>query len=523
MTAHTVSKPPVAEAYLSAREQFDSIITQLRSSQTQCMKLNQVEELLETEGRELLRRLLQGHLDERSPGAVEEPVLDASGRNHSQRRLHTRSIKTIFGKVELRRAAYGGRDLESLHPLDTELNLPPELYSHSLRRRVAEEVAKHSYDEAVISLPKQVGSLVPKRQCQELVERAAQDFESFYQNRRAASAEQVRASSEILVISSDGKGIPMQTADLREATRMAVLQREPHLKHRLSKGEKKNAKRMAAVAAVYTTAPFVRTAEQIVRELHPVGELPPERPRPEGKRLWASIKQGAKDVIDQAFAEALRRDPKQIKHWVMLADGDRWQLSFLKQAAQKNGVKPLIILDLIHVIERLWSAAWALHPRGDPAAEQWVNVRLLEILRGKSSAVAAGVRRSASLRKLTAGERAPIDKCADYLLKYRAYLHYDQYLAAGYPIATGVIEGACRYLVKDRMEVTGARWSLDGAEAVLRLRALRASGDMDEYWEYHLKQEQQRNHVAHYADGKVPQVLHEARCKGNASHLRLIK
>jgi len=523
MTARALSKPPVADAYLSAREQLDSIITQLRSSQSQCMKLNQIEELLRTEGRELLRRLLQGHLDERSPGVVEAPVLDANEQSHSHLRLQTRPIKSIFGKVELTRAAYGGRSLSSLHPLDAELNLPPEIYSHTLRRHVAEEVAKDSYDETVISLPKQVGSLVPKRQCQELVERAAQDFESFYQQQREASAEQVRTSGQILVISSDGKGVPMRKADLREATRLAALERQPRLKHRLSKGEKTSAKRMAAVAAVYTTAPFVRTPEQIVRELQPHGELPPERPRPEQKRLWASVKQGAKEVINQAFAEALRRDPERIKDWVMLADGDRRQLSYLEQTAQKYGVKSLIILDLIHVTERLWSAAWALHPTADPKAEQWVSAHLLEILRGKSSQVAAGIRRSATLRGLTAKERAPIDQCADYLLNYRDYLHYDQYLAAGYPIATGVIEGACRYLVKDRMEITGARWSLDGAEAVLRLRALRASGDFDEYWGYHLNQEQQRNHAAHYANGQVPQVLHENNCKGKASHLRLIK
>jgi hypothetical protein len=523
MTAHAVSKPTEADAYLSAREQFDFIITQLRSSQAQCMKLNHVEEFLESDGRELLRRLLQGHLNERSPGVVEAPVLDAKGRNHSHLRLQTRSIKTIFGKVELTRAAYGGRDLESLHPLDAELNLPPDVYSYSLRQRVSEEVAKHSYDEAVTSLSKQIGSSMPKRQCQELVERAAQDFESFYQRQRETSAEEVRAKNEILAISSDGKGVLMRISDLREVTRTAALERKPHLKHRLSKGEKTNAKRMATVAAVYTTARFVRTPEQVVRELKPIGELPPERPRPEQKRLWASLKQGAKEVINQAFAEALRRDPERIKDWVMLSDGDRKQLFYLEQSAQEYGVKPLIILDLIHVTERLWSAAWALHSTGAPAAEQWVSVRLLEILHGKSSSVAAGIRRSATLRGLTAEERAPIDKCADYLLKYRDYLHYDQYLAAGYPIATGVIEGACRYLVKDRMEVTGARWSLDGAEAVLRLRALRASGDFDEYWKYHLEQEQQRNHAAHYANSEVPQVLHNNGCKGKASHLRLIK
>lgn len=105
----------------------------------------------------------------------------------------------------------------------------------------------------------------------------------------------------------------------------------------------------------------------------------------------------------------------------------------------------------------------------EPQAEQWVSERLLEILRGRSSQVAAGIRRSATRRGLGAKVRLPLDKCADYLLKYRDYLRYDQYLAAGLPIATGVIEGACRRLVKDPMGLTGARWRLAGAEAVLTL------------------------------------------------------
>ena len=120
-------------------------------------------------------------------------------------------------------------------------------------------------------------------------------------------------------------------------------------------------------------------------------------------------------------------------------------------------------------------------------------------------------------------ERAPLDKCADYLLKYRAYLRYDQYLTAGYPIATGVIEGACRYLVKDRMEVTGARWRLPGAEAVLRLRSLRVSGDFDAYWEFHLEQEQKRHHTVHYAGGKVPTPNPGLGSQAKGSQLRLVK
>ncbi len=145
------------------------------------------------------------------------------------------------------------------------------------------------------------------------------------------------------------------------------------------------------------------------------------------------------------------------------------------------------------------------------------------ILQGRSSQVAAGIRRSATLLKLSPQARTPVDKCADYLLKYRDFLRYDEYLAAGYPIATGVIEGACRYLVKDRMELTGARWSLAGAEAVLQLRALRASGDLAPYWKFHLEQEQKRHHAKLYADEQPPAIKYEPEPKAKASHLRLVK
>ena len=119
--------------------------------------------------------------------------------------------------------------------------------------------------------------------------------------------------------------------------------------------------------------------------------------------------------------------------------------------------------------------------------------------KGERVQVAAGMRRSATKRRLTAGQREPVDQCADYLRKHQSYLAYDQYLGAGLPIGSGVIEGACRHLVKDRLGLTGARWRLRGAEAVLRLRALRSSGDFDEYWRYHEAQELDRTHRQRYA------------------------
>ena len=106
------------------------------------------------------------------------------------------------------------------------------------------------------------------------------------------------------------------------------------------------------------------------------------------------------------------------------------------------------------------------------------------------------MRRAATLCQLSANERKPVDTCADYLLKYRDMLHYDDSLAQGFPIATGVIEGACRHLVKDRMAITGARWRLRSAEAVLKLRSLRSSGDREAYWDFHKAQELKRNHTS---------------------------
>ena len=169
-----------------------------------------------------------------------------------------------------------------------------------------------------------------------------------------------------------------------------------------------------------------------------------------------------------------------------------------------------IVVDFIHVAQYVWEAALALFPENPPEQDGWVRAHLLEILRGKASLVAAGIRRSATLRQMAAAERKPLDVCADYLLSYAPYLQYDKALAEGVPIATGVIEGACRHLVEDRMNLTGARWSLAGAEAVLRLRALRASDDFDVYWEFHEEQEYERNHASQYADHHVPEIIPSA-------------
>ncbi len=511
---------PLEQAYDQARENFEHIVGYLDSEEASSMTHSELERELEKKGRELMRKLLQEHLDNRGPGKCAPPVEGADGTVRSSVRLQERELETVFGTVSVERAGYGKKESESLHPLDAQLNLPDERYSLELRRRVAEEAAKSSFDETREGIGKTTGGHIPKRQIEELVKRAARDFDAFYEMRNAVTDED-HATGSVLVTSVDGKGVVMRTQDLREQTRKAAEVRVHKMGMRLSKGEKKNAKRMATVATVYTIAPFVRTPEDLVDEASCALVRTP-RPQPEKKRVWASLEKTPEQVIEDALAEAGHRDPTGKKTRVALVDGNKTQIRELRKMARKNGLNLTIIVDIIHVIEYLWAAGRAFHPESGPDLESWVRHRLLEVLRGKAGLMAGGMRRSATRRGLCPGARKPVDTCARYLLNHSPYLRYDCYLAKGFPIATGVIEGACRHLVKDRMDVTGARWSLTGAEAVLRLRALRSSHNFDEYWVFHEAKEYERTHQTLYAGGIVPAVTASLPARKRA-HLKMIK
>ena len=309
-----------------------------------------------------------------------------------------------------------------------------------------------------------------------------------------------------MVLTFDGKGVVLHREDLREATRKAAERRRRQREqlspfNRLKPGEKKHSKRMATVAPVYTVAPFVRSAEEFLQSLMPrqpvakseKNKTPAVRPRPVAKRLWASLEREPGEVTVEAMLEAERHDPERVKHCVVLVDGAETQLDLVEARAAEFGVEVTVILDIIHVVEYVWKAAHVFHREGSPELSHWAWTRVRSILEGKATRVAASMRRAATVAGFSRDTRKPVDTCADYLLKYAPYLHYDRYLAVGYPIATGVIEGACRYLVRDRMELTGARWRLVGAEAVLKLRSLRASGDFDEYWNFHEARGYERN------------------------------
>lgn len=495
---------PARDIFAAAREQYASLERFLVSDEAQDKTHSELERELEKKGMELLRQLYQAHLDLRGPGEAGGPVRGSDDIERDDVRLHERGLETIFGEVKVERAGYGAPGVGSLHPLDAELNLSPELYSHELRRRVAQAAAEGSFDQVVAELSERGGGQVGKRQAEELASRAAQDFDAFYKQRTGTAVE----PGSFLVISVDGKGVVVRPEDLRAKTRRKAKRRDPKRQKRLSPGEKRNAKRMATVATVYSIAPQVRAAEQVIRAPGPKLVTGGKPPRASQKRVWASLEKTSEQVITEAVEEALRRDPEGARQpWVVLVDGLEHQLKLLHQVFGGRSLAPTIVLDFVHVMEYVWKAGMALFGVDHPAVESWVGEQLLGILGGRSDSIAAGIRDQVTGRRLSAEKRKTVNRCANYLLKNAAYLRYREYLGQGLPIASGVIEGACRFLVKDRLEVTGARWSLAGAESVLRLRALKASGDFDEYWRFHEEQEFKRHHSARYAEGQVVPTL----------------
>jgi len=465
-----------------------------------------LERWLRAEQQELMRLLLTSHARLRGQERAVEPVVGADGvqRTHVHEDK-TRQVGTVFGTVEVPRTTYAGRRLSGLSPVDGHMNLPAGQYSLEVERQVAKFVARLSFDATVETMAEQTGAKVAKRQAEELARRAAMDFDLFYE---WSYFDPDLETSDLLTLTFDQKGVVLHKQDLTEATRKAAESSRSKLETRTSTGEaKRGRKRMAMVAAVYTVAPYWRTAQDVIAGLRRVRVASPKpRPRPEYKRVWASITNEPKVVVAAAFDEASARDPEHKKHWFVVVDGDSKLKRWVRAEARRHDVQVTLVLDFIHALEYLWKAGRAFHAESGTELEAWVLERLEKMLQGGISNVVAGMTRMATVRGLDAKTRKPVDKAARYLLKRKDMMRYDKLLAMGAPIASGIIEGACRHLINDRLDLTGARWRLLSAEAVMRLRSLLASRDFDEYWEFHEQQEAERNHLSRYADRRIPQT-----------------
>ncbi|MDF1556493.1 MAG: ISKra4 family transposase [Deferrisomatales bacterium] len=463
---------------IRARQVFAEMESWAHSAEALVLPVDAVEREMERRGREACRLMLQSNVDARGTGHVGPrlEVLKSAGGVDERRaaREDERKVVSIFGPVRARRTACTARARETVRPLDEMLELPARGQSYEVQRRLIEEVVRGPFDEAVAALERNTGNRLSKRTAEQLALEASRDFEAFYARR---SAPRAARTGPVPVAAVDCKGVPMVKPGGAEH------------RVRLKKGDKANKKKMATVATAHTQLERVRTAEEVVASLFKDGPRE-ERPRvaPEHKRVWASLERPMQDVFRELATEVARRDPRGVKKRALVMDGQR---SLWRRAGRRlKGF--VLVLDLLHVLEYLWKAAPAFFGEGTPQAEAWVRNHALMILEGRVSQVIKGMRQSATKRGLRGARRKAVESAANYFRANRSRMRYDQYLAQGLPIASGTVEGACKNLVEDRMERSGMRWQIPGAEAVLKLRAIYLGRDMQQYWTFHKRQEQLR-------------------------------
>jgi hypothetical protein len=408
-------------------------------------------------------------------------TLPTGEESHRLPDLHQRRYVSIFGVFDLQRVVYGSREGQHLDfvPLDNRLQLPASDFSYVLQDWDQNLCVEQAFGQArsvvakMLRLPQSVDSLEHMNQAM------AKDAPTFLLNRPLPAT-----AGEILVTSTDGKGIVM---------RRTAADRAPPA-HR-TKGDKASQKRMATVGTVYSVDRYVRTPEQVVAALFRDAPEPSrDRPRPQHKHVWASLAvdeepgSGMQQVFAWLVGEVAQRNPDLAKPMVYISDGQEslWQA----RADWLPAYNSVDILDVLHVTPRLWQAAHVFHPEKSDQAEQFVRHHLLRVLQGKTASVVRRFRALGRAQALSAAKKKTLRTLCAYLSKNRHRMRYDAYLAAGYPIASGAIEGACRHLVKDRMERAGMHWTVVGAQAMLNVRSVYCSDAWDEYQAYRIEREQ---------------------------------
>ena len=492
--------PLAVDRFQSAREHFEKVLDWLGSPEAP-MDHSVLETEVVERGREALRLAAQARLDLLT---AKEKAAQTPAPEGVEVRPRTRQIESTLGRLRFRRLGYKAPNKRVRFPLDEALNLPADLYTHPLRQRVVAEARARAFDGVVEQVDATTGGHVPKRQAEELVVAAAQDFDTFYAQRKPAN--DGLAGNAHLMASCDSKGIRVLPQALRDATRKeaeAAAAEAVRGDPMESKKLRLHDRRMAVVTAVWEQQPTPRTATDIVDELQraPGGSKRDKVPlaRPENKRLVASIEKSMAPSVTEMFNELDRRDPSRERCVAILVDGDENQQTAILDQARRSDRTVMVILDVIHMIHYLWLAGSALCRNKDKAKRRratdvWVARHLLLVLTSGAEPLIAAIGAATAAKRLTKRQRKPIDKALKYFQRNSTHLDYPTFLALGLPIASGIIEGACRHLIQDRLGITGARWDLPGAEAILRLRAIHSNGDAEAYWEFHRHQEGQRNY-----------------------------
>jgi hypothetical protein len=481
----------VENRFCKVAKVFSEMLDKVQRAAERGDAVHEVEELTLSSLLEMGRRTVVAYIQEQKEGLPQPQVIEHEGKSlHRLPEPRTRPYVSAFGPTPFVRDVYATRETQrqEVVPLDAKLGMPQSDTSYLLQKWSGARFVKESYTESRATLQDILG-FAPSVNClEDMAAAAAEHADACFAQEEVVD----RATEEaIMVVTSDCKGVPMRKAD---APRKKHGDDAPRGK-RLKKGEKNGQKRMACVGGIYSVAPFPRTADDVLNEILRK-EKQQQRPKPQNKRLRAVLTRemdgqevNAKDVIFDWLAKELQqRDPHEQRTVVAVMDGE----SKLRDLQELKISRAIGILDIWHVTEYLWALAYCFYREGSDEAEVFVETYLRKLLEGKVNRVIGGIRQMATKRGLSPKKWQDVEDCLTYFAVRCEYMKYDEYLAAGYPIGSGVVEGACRHLVKDRMEQAGMRWRIAGAQAILSLRSIYLNDDWEAFHADRIRTEQRK-------------------------------
>jgi len=481
----------IEDRFYKVAKVFSAMLGKVQRAAKRGDAVHEVEEMTWSGLIETGREVVVAYIQEQAEELPRPEVIEHEGK--TLRRLpeqRTRPYVSAFGPTPYQRDVYATRETQrqEVVPLDAKLGMPESDTSYLLQKWSGTQFVKESYKESRGTLLGILG-FAPSVNClEDIAATASEHADNYFAQQEAVDP---MTEEEILVATSDCKGVPMRKVDAPQKKQAEDVPRQKRLK----KGEKNGQKRMACVGGVYSVAPFHRTVEDVLDEILRK-EKQEQRPKPQNKRLRAVLTReidgkevNAKDVVfDWLASEVQQRDPHEHRTVVAVMDGE----TKLRDLQELKISRAIGILDIWHVTEYLWKLAYCFHAEGSDKAKAFVETYLRKLLEGNINRVIGGIRQMATKSGVSKPKRKKVEQYLNYFAERREYMKYDEYLAAGYPIGSGVVEGACRHLVKDRMEQAGMRWRIAGAQAILSLRAIYVNDDWQAFHTDRIQTEQRK-------------------------------
>lgn len=463
----------------------------LKLAATKGIPVHEVEKNIFSTVLEIGKQALNYFFKAQGNGDVGENLMLGKGQEVKRLDKGIRYYQSIFGEFKLERYRYGSREGQKIAciPLDERLELPESDYGFLLQEWSQMMAVEVPFKTTAMFLEKVFPIKVPVDSLEKINRMQAADVSAFRSNKKIA----IEKEESLLVTSADGKGVPIRHK-----------KDQPRIEeHKSKKGPKPNRKRMAVVGAVYSVAPFIRTPEQVVDALFldpekTSREAIPKRPTLKNKQVIANLTHEENGETLNAtvttfawmMAQVNERNPKNHKTCIALMDGQPSLWEELHRRFEKKSV--VEILDILHVTPRLWDSANIFYPNDKDSQIIFMKDRVLRVLKGEAKLVISGFRQMATKQNMAKSKLKKLERACHYLEKNLSRMKYNEYLEKGYQIASGVIEGACRHFVKDRMERAGMRWSIDGAQAMLDVRSTYLNDDWDQFMAYRIKKESER-------------------------------